>query len=383
MKIAQCIFQISKVGGIATVARELKGGLEDNGHECVNYFVSSNKQVLPDPPSFCDKTIGYMTEKLFQDAIDTLKGTDLFVFNPPCPTLTKAYTSRKWQSFFTDFSQPKLIVPHDPYLMSHYKWLLEVKEHIDGVACVQKKAYDPMKEHFFKIEIINHPMNLQNIGFYDDEKEDLVICPHQFKTWKHIDKFISAVPQITYGSEIYNGGIEYHYMSGTKRKEKYKNSEGEWIWDKAIAHGMKYLGFVDDITSAYKRAKCVIDLSVGELGSRLSKVSKYRSLNYVPLEAMMYGAIPVVREYSLLSDIITKDNVVLVDESDLVNSTAKKVNEVIENYESFTDMISRNHDLLRKFYDRKENAKKLLDIFNKKEKTKEEQDYEDMMSEFS
>ena len=260
MNIAQLCFQISKVGGIATVARELKGGLEDLGHKCTNYYVSPNKQLLPDPPEYCDETIGYLTDDLYKDAMTRLADADLFIFNPPCPTKTKAYNYFEWKNFYADFDCPKIIVPHDPYLERNYPWLLDVKEHIDGVACVQKKAYTPMREYFHNITITNHYLNLQGMGAYKDMKEDLIISPHQFKTWKHIDKFISAVPKIQYGVEIYNGGIEYHYMSGMKRKEKYKNKEGEWIWDKALEQGMTYHGFVDDIITPFKRAKCVIDL---------------------------------------------------------------------------------------------------------------------------
>jgi len=256
-------------------------------------------------------------------------------------------------------------------LEKYYPWLLEVKDYITGINAIQKKAYDPFLPHFDNVIISNHFFDLTDMGEYKDMKEDLVICPHQFKTWKHIDKFVTAVPQIKHKVEIYNGGIEYHYMSGTKRKEKYKNAKGEWIWDKAVEHGMEYKGFVDDISIPYKRCKAIIDLSVGELGSKLSKQHNYKSLNQVPLLAMKYGAVPIVRDYSLLPDIITEDNVVLVDEKDLINSAAKTVNEVIDNFDSYDDMIKRNFKLLKKHYNRVDNAKKLLSLLETKGEKKE------------
>jgi hypothetical protein len=149
-------------------------------------------------------------------------------------------------------------------------------------------------------------------------------------------------------------------MSGSleKRKQKYKNKDGEWIWDKAIEQGMDYKGFVDDIKPAFKRAKAVIDLSVGELGSKLG--DGYRSLNYVPIEAMKYGAIPVVRKHSLINGMVTKDNVILVEEGDLIGETAKKVNEAVGNFDSYKDMIENNFFLLKVYHDRKENTSKIL-----------------------
>ena len=93
---------------------------------------------------------------------------------------------------------------------------------------------------------------------------------------------------------------------------------------------------------------------------------------------MKYGCIPIVRDYSLLPGIVTEKNVVLVDESNLIPSVSQKVNEVIGNYSSYTDMIKRNQALLKKYYDRKDNAQKLLNLLEANEKT----EFDDIMEEF-
>jgi len=371
MKIGMCLFEITKIGGISTVEENLEYGLKENGHNVSHFYLSPNKKKLGESPiPFIKNVLGYMTDDMVNNTINVLSDFDVLIFDPPCPTITRSFSSTNWQKIYKSekLTDKKIIISHDPYLRKYYPWILDVKDRIFGVGAIQNKGYTAFSKYFSNIVITNHFIDTSDIGLYPNLKEDLVISPHQFKTWKHIDLFIRSVPHIKYNIEVYNGGIEHCYMSGEKRKEKYRNKKGEWIWDNAIDHGMEYLGFVDDILTPFKRSKCIVDLSVGEHGSILSKQGSYKSLNYVPIEAMKYASIPIVRDYSLLDDIITEDNVLLVDEKDIVKSTASLVNEAINNYDSYSDMIDRNFDVVKKNFDRKSNAKKLLSLLDGKPK---------------
>lgn len=362
----------------------MKIGLQSLGHEVKDYYISLNTQRLSDEPFF-DKTLGFMTNKMLDDFKNEMKDKDLLIFIHPCPTKTKAFDSERWMECYKT-GKPTIVIVHDPFIDQYYKWFLQVKQYVTGIACIQRKGYDAIKKYFENVVITNHFLDLTGMGLYEEKKEDLVISPHQFKTWKYIDIFIRSIPLFECDSEVFNGGIEYHYMSGSmeKRKEKYKDSNGNWIWEEAIKAGMKYRGHVTDqeITSAFQRSKAVIDLSVGELGNKLSKLSipsrqlslfeptvattelSYKSLNYVPLEAMKYGAIPIVRNYSLLDGIVTEENVVVVDEDNLVENTALAINDVILSWDAYEDMRKKNFTLLKTHYNNEENAKKLLKLLH-------------------
>jgi hypothetical protein len=383
--VALLTFPLSKIGGVTTVRVNVKKGLQDLGYTVLDCQLSSNTKTLPEPDGY-DKVLGFMTPAFREEFRKVMSNQDLLIFTHPCPTITKAFSDPCWQDCYKT-GKPNIAIAHDPYLLSNYPWFQEVKPYVTGVACIQRKSYDVISKYFDNCTITNHFLDLSPMGEYRDQKEDLCISPSQFKTWKYIDLFIKSIPFLkNVKTEIFNGGIEYHYMSGSleKRKEKYKDANGNWIWEKALASGMTYRGFVpqSDIELAFKRAKSVIDLSVGELGNKLSResatpsarqttmfstppiptVKPYRSLNYVILEAMLYGSVPVARKHSLLDGIITESNLALVSEDDLVNSTATWINDITKYFDNYRDMIKRNHELLKTHYDNVTNTKKLLEL---------------------
>jgi len=365
--IGMVYFEISKVGGIVTVERNIKKALEKLGHKVTHYYLSTNKTKLPDTVDFDynDKIMGYLSDSMLKETVKALNTHDFLIFNPPCPTLTKAYTTRKWQEIFKQTTVPILVVTHDPFFERYYKWLLEVKDRIGAVLAIQKKGYIPFTKYFDNLYIINHLLDLENMGSYSDIKEDLAISTSQFRVWKCVDEFVRAVPQIKYATEVYNGGIEYHYMAGSleKRKENYKTADGKWIWDVALEHGMKYPGFVEDITLPYKRAKAAINLSTGEKYGRKTFTGVYKSLDYVQLEAMKYGAVPIVKKCSVLPGLIGEENLVIVDEDRPVESVAEKINDVVGNFDDYKPMIKRNFKLLKEQFDAVENTKKIIGIY--------------------
>ena len=382
MRVLLSEFEVSKTGGIETVFRELQKGLLSLGHSVSSCFLSMHTK---DPqsksyPSGFTKVINFKEHLCeFQSMASD---SDLVIFVNQCPTIAEIGNDKTWLECYKT-GKPTIPITHDPFMSKYYPHFLEAKPYITGVACIQRKSYDVMSKHFDNCVITNHFLDLSPMGSYREQKENLCISPSQFKTWKYIDQFIRAIPLLeNTKTEVFNGGIEYHYMSGSleKRKEKYLNPNGTWIWDEALKHGMNYRGFVTaaEITTAFKRAKSVIDLSVGELGNKLSKETSsaqttlfsaaptlrpYRSLNYIILEAMLYGAIPVCRKHSLLDGIIGEENVALVSEDHLVEGTACAINDINKNFDFWaSEMVPKNHKLLRDHYDNVTNTKKLLGL---------------------
>jgi len=367
MKVALNLFAISKIGGILTCHKNVKLGLQRLGHKVEDYFITLNKEILPENTP-CSKALGFMNDTMLREYQREMSDKDLIIFTHPCPTKTKAFDSRRWQECYKT-GKPNLVLMHDPFIDKYYPWFLEVKDLVKGVGCIQQKALMFSQSHFPNIMITGHFMDIDDAGAYRDLKEDLVISPHQFKRWKHIEKFIRAIPYMgkVVKKEVYNGGIEQAFMAGSmeKRKSEYRNPDGTWIWDNAINAGMEYKGHVSDeeIKMAYKRSKAVVDMSVGEMGDTfLKKGIPYRSLNYSVIEAMKYGSIPIVRASSLLSPSVYHEDVVLVGEENIEKDLAANVINVVINYDNFKDMIDRNIGLVRTYFDCVRNVQKFLEL---------------------
>lgn len=360
MKIAINLFPIANIGGILTTQKNLKIGLEKLGHEVKEFYITTNKNILP--AKDC-KVLGFEKSEWLNEYKQVMGEFDVVIFTHPCPTLNKNYNRKNWQECYK-INSKIISIFHDPYWNTNYPWIKDVFNKITKIACIQQKSFNTLGYFLpVKKQIINHPLNLDDMGKYNDLKENLVISPHQFKTWKHIDIFIRAIPFMKnfIKKEVYNDGIIKSFMSGKQRQDEYKDANNNWIWEEALKYGMIDKGVVNDeeIKRAFIRQKCTISLSTGELGSKIG--GNYRSMDYSILECMKYGGIPICRFYSVLSPIFQDDNFVLLDEKDLIGSTAEKINHVIQNFDKFINVIDTNFEILKNNYDSTIVAKKILE----------------------
>jgi len=405
MKIAINLFDISKIGGIMTVHTELKNGLQKNGHVVDDYWISLNTTRLPERTSLpeemrkCTGILGFLKSEWITEYKRKMEEYDIIIFTHPCPTEASC-ESRKWQELYIP-EKRNIVIWHDPIWKDHYPWIQEVFPKIDKIACIQEKAYyslvpeikapvrksrslfdddndvpQEIKPIHPNIIICNHPLNLDNMGLYKDKKEKMVLSSQFFfKAWKNVDKFIRAIPQINgdINVEISGLGTDYYYMAGSEKNRakmgnKFKNSNDEYIWDVAIKHsgfrhiigmgasGGKTQASKSVVEDAFVRAKCVVDLSVGESGTKTG----YRSMNYVVLEAIKYGCVPIVRMQSILEKIWSPLDFYIVEEPDLVNSTARAVNEICNNFENYEQMIFGSQKKLKEYYSNEIVAQKVI-----------------------
>ena len=224
-----------------------------------------------------------------------------------------------------------------------------------------------------KAMISQHPLDLSDFGFYEEQKEDLVVSSSHFKTCKHIDVLIKTIPSIhkfdkDIKFEIYGGGIEYYYMSGSleKRKIRYKIGEN-WIWEEALGSGMEYKGRVSQeiLKDAYKRAKLVTDLSTWKQQGGME------GLNYVVLECIKYGGIPVIRRDNILKPMWEDKNFIIVEEEEssffglttLEQNLTQQILSGIKNFDEqeFDIIRSKNRDILFEYYDCEVVSRKILE----------------------
>jgi len=398
MKIALIEWEISKTGGITTVRRELKDGLIKLGHITDDYYIPDTltTDLKRKDGYFKDftKVLNYKTPEQISEYKKIMENYDIVIFVVPCPTQDRKEIkamdpkeARLWQECYNIKSRI-IVIFHDPFWKDGYNWVQEVFPKIDKICCIQEKAYYSLvpevkvsvskKRSLFdddnetpqeikpihpNIIICNHPLNLDGMGMYKEIKENLVISPSQFKTWKNIDQFIRAIPQMdsSIKKEVFNGGLEYHYMNPidkAKVKSKYTNPDGTWIWENGLKTGMNYRGFVpkEDLNLALKRAKCMVDLSVGESGTKTG----YPSVNYVILEAIKYGAVPIVRMQSVIPRIWSPLDFFIVEEPNLIESVSSAVNDVCNNYERYEQMVKGAQEKLKMYYDNKVVAQKVI-----------------------
>jgi glycosyltransferase involved in cell wall biosynthesis len=406
MKIALVEWEISKTGGITTVRRELKDGLIKLGHIADDYYIPDTQttELKRKDGYFKDftKVLNYKTPEQIAEYKNIMTNYDTVIFVVPCPTQNRKEVkamdpteARKWQECY-NISARIISIFHDPSWRRGYSWIEEMFPKIDKIVCIQEKAYyslvPPVKPVVSKkrslfdddddvpvvekpihpnIIICNHPLSLDDMGTYKELKEDLVISPHQFKPWKHIEEFIKSVPIITQSikKEVFNTGQEYNDMNPvdktnpksieTGKKKGYLKSDGTWIWQNALSVGMNYRAFVskEELNLAFKRSKCMVDLSVGESGTKTG----YPSVNYSVLEAIKYGSVPVVRMQSVLPRIWSPLDFYVVEEPNLVEATARAVNDICKNYGNYEQMIKGAQEKLKIHYDNKVVAKKILE----------------------
>lgn len=367
-KVAILLFPISKIGGIWTVHVELKKAYEKLGYDVEDYFLTMNKKVLNSPKNqhtgehFCgNDTLGAYSDEHIDLTLKELNKYDVLVFTHPCPSETAFKEMDKWKRIYREARGKKVVVWHDPFWTKYYPWIEEEMKHIDVIACIQSKAYNSLtKKMQKKAFICNHPLSLEDMGDYTNKKKDMLMSPHQFKTWKHIDKLVEVVPELItkipkLKINIYNKGIEYYKMSGVKRSDRYYRN-GKWIWDEAIAAGMKYKGNVTDETliKDFKKHKICVDLSVGELGSIKGKQGEdYRSVNYSLIESMKYGGLQVVRFNSILEPIFNEDNFLVVDDDNLLESLVENIQRGYKDFDTkkMKKMREKNREVLAENYD--------------------------------
>ena len=167
MNIGTILFAMEDEGGIFTVKNELSVGLKANGHKVSEYFISLNTKKFKQRPGF-DKTMGFMQPEMVSDFKRTVEKHDVLIFVQPCPTITKAFNSKKWMELYKT-GKPNLVIAHDPLMEGHYPWFEEVKPYVNGINCVQESAYRIISKYFDPSIMIskNYFLDMNGSGLFD------------------------------------------------------------------------------------------------------------------------------------------------------------------------------------------------------------------------
>ena len=263
-----------------------------------------------------------------KDALDRwhklVSDVDLIIWNF-MPTKSSVWNKENqkfdfWWKFYdlpTDRIK-QIFVVHDAYFDVRASNVTALKDKILFLECAHIAAYRCCENIGIPRTLLLNPRYLE-----DDEKmpvrmmnkrKTAFFAAHIFKSMKHVDDLIRAVPWLNqnsndeeYSVKIAGSGIEQAYMvAPTKCKEPYKVSAkrdpdihpsfyGQKIWDVAEKYGMEYLGQIsgEKVRENLLNSKFAIDPSWAEHYAHFCRTH----INGFIIEAMLCGCYPVLRDY--------------------------------------------------------------------------------------
>jgi hypothetical protein len=272
------------------------------------------------PPS---NRIGVFEKNALERWGNLVKDFDLIIWNF-MPTKSSAWGKGDFSFWWKFYDLPtdkikQMFIVHDAYFDVRASNITALKDKILFLECAHIAAYRCC-EH------IGIPRTLLLNPRYLDEKDKMPIkmmnkretdffAAHIFKSMKHVDDLIRAVPHLKNNTvKIAGSGIEQAYMVAPEKcKEVYKVSRkrdpdiddkylGEKIWDVGEKFGMEYLGQIsgEEVRENLFNSKFAVDPSWAAHYANYCRTH----INGFIIEAMLSGCYPVLRDYKGL----VKDN---------------------------------------------------------------------------
>lgn len=272
------------------------------------------------PPS---NRIGVFEKNALERWKNLVKDFDLIIWNF-MPTKSSAWGKGDFSFWWKFYDLPtdkikQMFIVHDAYFDVRASNITALKDKILFLECAHIAAYRCC-EH------IGIPRTLLLNPRYLDEKDKMPIkmmnkretdffAAHIFKSMKHVDDLIRAVPHLKNNTvKIAGSGIEQAYMVAPEKcKEVYKVSRkrdpdiddkylGEKIWDVGERFGMEYLGQIsgEEVRENLFNSKFAVDPSWAAHYANYCRTH----INGFIIEAMLSGCYPVLRDYKGL----VKDN---------------------------------------------------------------------------
>jgi len=272
------------------------------------------------PPS---NRIGVFEKNALERWGNLVKDFDLIIWNF-MPTKSSAWGKGDFSFWWKFYDLPtdkikQMFIVHDAYFDVRASNITALKDKILFLECAHIAAYRCC-EH------IGIPRTLLLNPRYLDKKDKMFIkmmnkretdffAAHIFKSMKHVDDLIRAVPHLKNNTvKIAGSGIEQAYMVAPEKcKEVYKVSRkrdpdiddkylGEKIWDVGEKFGMEYLGQIsgEEVRENLFNSKFAVDPSWAAHYANYCRTH----INGFIIEAMLSGCYPVLRDYKGL----VKDN---------------------------------------------------------------------------
>lgn len=297
-----------------------------------------------------------------------------------------------WWKFFDLPSNVKMaFLCHDAYFNIRASNISALKKKILFMACAHLAAYQCCSEIGIPRTLLLNPRYIEDdakmpIRLMSKRTQDF-FAAHMFKSMKHMEELIAAVPYINKGLDermsvtIAGTGIEYNYMtSPTKTKSNYmctlkrdpdlpKKLDGKIsLWNRALKFGMDYRGQMSggDVQKTLFNTKFAIDPSWAEHYAQYC----FTHINGFIIEAMLQGAYPVLRDYRGLANIDTSEiydplfeniRAIIIPWNATPKEFAEKLKEAMKmSPKKFLKDTQHNFELVKELFNSKKNAEEII-----------------------
>lgn len=339
MKIAAIYWSTSSVGGINTTTSHLRKAAAKTG-DVFDVIWSApwktkSQERYPGPidvrggdtymtieghashhPDHIAKTIRWLEENY-----------DSVFFCFLCPHPTKAYGDLPlFLPLFTKLKLPKVAIITDGYWDSYAAWGARCLDHLKAALVINATYAQPLLDAGYNVEAVRTPLFPSPVPEVARSKGPLTVWTSQQKAIKGFHRFLPTIPDIKGTVEMYSCGIMYYQL---RTEPAWYNAVGKNLMHPEFGGRGKctYFGNVPltSIPEILSRAWFMVDLQGS--GRPKNKVYQQGSYNYTTVEALYYGACPVLDKQALLSD-IPHDLFLTVDDAGdipkLLNSKAAR-----------------------------------------------------------
>ena len=220
-----------------------------------------------------------------------------------------------WKFLDLPSSIKQVFLVHDAYFNVRASQMSALRDKILFLGCAHIAAYKCCEEFKIPRLLLLNPRYIEDKKMHCTSKSKRVVdffAAHMFKSMKHMEDLVKCVPYLDrkYNVMVAGGGIEWCYMTSDKvsSKPRYvcskktdpdlpKELDGKKIpiWQRAVEYGMEYVGQIsgEEVFTVLKNCKFAIDPSWSEHYAQYCRTH----INGFIIEAMMYGAYPVLRDY--------------------------------------------------------------------------------------
>ena len=437
MKIFIADFQIAKYGGIVHYVKDMLRAFHDLGHEVdvaqmtpasttqkaydkkVAEFESGEHQRKIKFHSQAggyerDDVVGYWFNTYYgyflppsnrigvyeKDAVERWKtlveDADIILWNF-MPTKSSAWDKKGvafdfwWKFFDLPKNIKQVFLVHDAYFNVRASNVSALKKKILFMACAHLAAYQCCSEIGIPRTLLLNPRYIEDdakmpVRLMNKRTQDF-FAAHMFKSMKHMEELIAAVPYINKGLDermsvtIAGTGIEYNYMtSPTKTKSNYmctlkrdpnlpKKLDGKIsLWNRALKFGMDYRGQMSggDVQKTLLNTKFAIDPSWAEHYAQYC----FTHINGFIIEAMLQGAYPVLRDYRGLANVDISEiydplfeniRAIIIPWNATPKEFAEKLKEAMKmSPKKFLRDAKHNFELVKELFNSKKNAEEII-----------------------
>ncbi len=332
MRIAIIQWFTRSVGGIATHLNSWRTAAIRNGDEC-DILISKNNSSKPRVFGERKWTYGGDTRiwidgvaphgERIQETCEWLQDNyDAVIFGFVCPHPCPTYKEPKFLPLYTDVDLPKLACVMDGYWHEYAEWAELCIPCTEAILCPLDSYAIPVREAGHEVFISPFPFQPMLGKPATRSKTPNLIWPNQWKNIKGVTEFLEIVPQLPkeVSVDLYSSGIRYYQLRTTGtwkaavKEDKFSQYNGQ---GRAIYHANVD---IPQIAKAYQKAWFTVNLQ----GMKTRKET-YRkgSYNNTEVEAMYYGAYPILHSSTLQTD-LPEDCYSPVDSADEIPLVVKE-----------------------------------------------------------